>query len=54
MLADNNTVIAQYNGIGFSFPFGMDDARRLLAEGKVYKIEQHIGEPVRTTKYLTR
>lgn len=54
MLTDNNTVIAQYNGIGFSFPFGMDDARRLLAESKVYKIEQHLGEPVRTTKYLTR
>ncbi|KAI0662229.1 hypothetical protein C8Q70DRAFT_931781 [Cubamyces menziesii] len=49
---DNNTVIAQYNGIGFSFPLGIDDAKRLVAETTVYKIEQRLVEPVHTTKFL--
>ena len=50
--ADNNTVIAQYNGIGFSFPLGLDDAKRLFAETAVYKIEERLVDPVHTTKYL--
>lgn len=49
---DNNTVIAQYNGIGFSFPFGIDDAKRLIAETMVHKIEESLVDPVHTTQFL--
>ncbi|KAJ8473923.1 hypothetical protein ONZ51_g7562 [Trametes cubensis] len=52
--ADSNTVIAQYNGIGFSFPVDLCPSKRLLAESTVNRIEKHLQEPVQTTRHLER